>query len=131
MNYIITENREIRKQDLDFFVIQNKLISLFETQNFEEARKTIFEMIKVVPEEPTSAYSWASSLLYHSGNYEVTLDLLEEGFSKGAWWSKKFLELSYEHLLKFPRFQNLIDLSEEESDSILSIESPNLFVRLP
>ncbi len=111
--------------------MQNKLISLFEKENFEEVHKIILEMIKAFPEEPTTTYSWASIFHYYSGNFEETLYLLEEGFSKGAWWSKTFLELGYEKLLDSPIFQKLIDLSEEKSDSILSKESPNLFVRLP
>jgi len=131
LNYVIVENREIKKKDLEFFNIQNKLISLFEKENYEEGHKIILEMIKTFPEEPTITYSWASFLPYYSGNLEKALNLLEEGFSKGAWWSKSSLEGDYEKLQKFPRFQKLIDLSEEKRDSILSKESPNLFVRLP
>ena len=131
VKFTVSENREIGKINVDFFNSLRKVMELFDKKRYEDSIKLINEMMINFPKEPTMTYTWATLIPYESGKYEETIELLEEGFNRGAWWSKEFLEVGFEKLRTLSGYDKLVQLSTETEKSLNLQDQVNLFIRIP
>jgi len=98
---------------------------------FERGLKIALKAIDHFPEKPTLTYSWVIDFYMSLGKEKKAMEVLEQGFRRGAWWSPKYLRSELEELEDHPTFSRILKLGEERFNEVRQHTEAELIVRTP
>jgi predicted esterase len=127
----ILETPEYTSKDIELHSLQKQMLHCLNNGTFQKGLRIALEAIDHFPEKPTLTHSWTIDFYMSLGRKEKAMKMLEQGFSRGAWWSPKYLMSETKELENHPAFSKILKQGEKRFNEEKQHAQAELIVRTP